>query len=122
LRSRREQRLGVLEGRQGRPRADPATWLHGYRRDCSGYATMALRLDGPGLTTADLAGQSTTITKTDLRPGDQLINPAPDLAGHVVIFDRWADATNTSYVGYELSGSGGTHHRVIPYPYFGDYR
>jgi hypothetical protein len=45
---------------------------------------------------------------------------APDLAGHVVIFDRWTDATMRAYVGYEQSGDGGTHHRVIPYPYFGD--
>jgi hypothetical protein len=27
----------------------------------------------------------------------------------------------TSYLGYEQSGDGGTHHRVIPYPYFGTY-
>ncbi len=27
----------------------------------------------------------------------------------------------TSYVGYERSGDDGTHHRVIPYPYFGGY-
>ena len=28
--------------------SDPATWFHGYRRDCSGYASMALGLPGPG--------------------------------------------------------------------------
>ena len=50
-----------------------------------------------------------------------LINPAPDLAGHVVTFDRWTDTTMTSYEGFERSGDSGTHHRVIPYPYFGDY-
>jgi hypothetical protein len=27
----------------------------------------------------------------------------------------------SSYVGYEQSGDGGTHHRVLPYPYFGGY-
>ncbi|MEO3928874.1 hypothetical protein ABGB07_34210 [Micromonosporaceae bacterium B7E4] len=53
--------------------------------------------------------------------GDLLINPAPNGEGHVVVFERWADGTMTSYVGYEQSGSGGTHHRVIPYPYFGNY-
>jgi hypothetical protein len=26
-----------------------------------------------------------------------------------------------SYVGYEQSGDGGTHHRAIPYAYFGGY-
>jgi cell wall-associated NlpC family hydrolase len=101
--------------------ADPATWLNGYRRDCSGYASMALDLAGPGLTTAELAARSTPITQSELHPGDLLINPAPDSAGHVVIFDRWTDDTMTSYLGYEQSGDGGTHHRVIPYPYFANY-
>jgi hypothetical protein len=97
---------------------DPTTLLDGYRRDCSGYASMALGLPGPGLDTAGLAARSTPVQKTDLRPGDLLINVAAGAAGHVVIFDRWTDATMSSYVGYEQSGDGGTHHRVIPYPYF----
>jgi hypothetical protein len=101
--------------------ADPATWLHGYRRDCSGYASMALDLPGPGLDTAGLAAHATPIGKVDLRPGDLLINPAPDSAGHVVIFDHWVDATMTTYVGFEQSSDGGTHRRAIPYPYVGGY-
>lgn len=104
-----------------RSSADPATWVAGYRRDCSGYASMALGLPGPGLNSAGLAARSTPIRKADLSAGDLLINPAPNLAGHVVIFDHWTDATMSSYVGYEQSGDGGTHHRVIPYPYFGGY-
>jgi hypothetical protein len=100
---------------------DPAALLDGYRRDCSGYASMALGLPGPGLDTAGLAARSTPIQKTDLRPGDLLINIDAGAAGHVVIFDRWADTTMSSYVGYEQSGDGGTHHRVIPYPYFAGY-
>ncbi len=100
---------------------DPGTWFNGYRRDCSGYASMSLGVPGPGLTSAGLADRSTPISKTDLRAGDLLINPAPDLAGHVVIFDHWTDASMTRYVGYEQSGDGGTHHRPIPYPYFHGY-
>ena len=100
---------------------DPSNWFQGYRRDCSGYVSMALGLDGPGLNTSGLAAHSTTIAKADLRPGDLLINTAPDLFGHVVLFDRWADASMTRYYGFEQSGDGGTHHRSIPYPYFGDY-
>ena len=38
-----------------------------------------------------------------------------------MIFDHWVDTAVTSYIGYEQSGDGGTHHRVIPYPYFGSY-
>jgi len=92
---------------------DPADWFQGYRRDCSGYVSMALGLDGPGLNTSGLAGRSTIISKSELLPGDLLINTAPDLRGHVVLFERWTDASMTSYYGYEQSGGGGTHHRVI---------
>jgi hypothetical protein len=98
--------------------SDPTTWFDGYRRDCSGYASMALGLASPGLDTAGLAARSRPIEKAALRGGDLLINPGAGAAGHVVIFDRWTDATMTSYVGYEQSADGGTHHRVIPYPYF----
>ncbi len=56
-----------------------------------------------------------------LRAGDLMINPAGGAAGHVVVFDRWVDASMSSYLGYEQSADGGTHHRVIPYPYFGGY-
>ncbi|GIF02297.1 hypothetical protein [Paractinoplanes rishiriensis] len=100
---------------------NPTNWFRGYRRDCSGYVSMALGLDGPGLNTAGLANASTPISKQQLRAGDLLINTAPDLRGHVVLFDRWTDATKTSYLGYEQSGDGGTHHRAIPFPYFGRY-
>jgi hypothetical protein len=100
---------------------DQATWFGGYRRDCSGYASMALGLAGPGPDGVTLAEQSTSISQAELRAGDLLINPAPGAAGHVVIFDHWADAAMASYVGYEQSGDGGTHHRRIPYPYFGGY-
>jgi len=100
---------------------DPADWYQGYRRDCSGYVSMALGLDGPGLNTAGLAAHSAAISKADLLPGDLLINPAPNLRGHVVLFERWADSSMSSYWGYEQSGDGGTHYRQIPYPYFGTY-
>ena len=100
---------------------DPATWFNGYRRDCSGYVSMALGLAGPGLDAAGLAARSSPTSKADLRAGDLLINPALDNGGHVVIFERWTDATMSSYVGYEQSGDSGTHHRVISYPYFGGY-
>jgi hypothetical protein len=101
---------------------DPNSWFGGYRRDCSGYASMALGLPGPGLTTGGLAAHAIPIPKAALSAGDLLINPVPNLAGHVVIFDHWTDPTMTSYLGYEQSGDGGTHHRVIPYPYFGNYQ
>jgi hypothetical protein len=101
--------------------SDPATLFHGYRRDCSGYASMALGLPGPGLNTSGLAARSTPIRKADLRPGDLLINPALGGAGHVVIFERWTSPDMDAYLAYEQSGDGGTHHRVLPFPYAGGY-
>jgi Protein of unknown function (DUF541) len=83
---------------------------------------LDLGIPGPGLDTGRLATQSTPITKNTLRPGDLLINPAAGSAGHVVIFERWTDTTMNRYLGYEQSADGGTHHRTIPYPYFGDYQ
>ncbi|GGN94090.1 hypothetical protein GCM10010112_83080 [Actinoplanes lobatus] len=100
---------------------DPTDWFHGYRRDCSGYVSMTLGLPGPGLNTAGLAARSTTLTKSQLQPGDLLINTAPNLRGHVVLFERWTDPSMTRYHGYEQSGDGGTHYRTIPYPYYGTY-
>jgi hypothetical protein len=76
---------------------------------------------GPGLDTRGLTARSTPLLKIELRAGDLLINPSPNLRGHVVIFERWTDASMTSYLGYAQSGDGGTHHRAIPYPYFGGY-
>jgi hypothetical protein len=101
--------------------ASPEDLFHGYRRDCSGFVSMALGLPGPGLNTTGLAAASTRIEKADLQPGDLLINTAPNLRGHVVLFESWSDASMTSYDGYEQSSDGGTHHRRIPYPYYGTY-
>lgn len=99
----------------------PGDLFHGYRRDCSGYVSMALGLPGPGLTTVDLADRSTHISKAQLRPGDLMINPDTGLRGHVVLFAGWVDASMNRYYGYEQTGDGGTHYRSIPYPYFGTY-
>jgi hypothetical protein len=99
----------------------PGALFHGYRRDCSGYVSMALGLPGPGLSTVDLAHRSRVIAKADLRGGDLMIKPATGLRGHVVLFAGWADASKASYYGYEQSGDGGTHYRTIPYEYFGTF-
>ncbi|MFF3072853.1 VCBS repeat-containing protein, partial [Kitasatospora sp. NPDC057936] len=94
----------------------------GYRQDCSGYASMAWRLGTPGLDTTSFipGGVASKIEKSQLKPGDALLNDAAGKDGHIVLFDRWADDAHSSYVGYEFSGSG-VHHRTIPYPYFPDY-
>ncbi|MEH6377568.1 FG-GAP-like repeat-containing protein [Streptomyces sp. KLMMK] len=90
----------------------------GHRTDCSGYVSMAWRLSWD-MATPNFGPQGVTekIKKSDLKSGDALLNPKPGRYGHVVLFDKWANADHTKYVGYEFSSSG-VHHREIPYPYF----
>jgi hypothetical protein len=92
--------------------SDPSTWFGGYRRDCSGSASMALGLPAPGLDTGALAAAATPIIKTELQAGDLLINPGVGPAGHVVVFERWTGPGMDTYLGFEQSGDGGTHHRL----------
>jgi hypothetical protein len=111
---------GRPAGQDGGPVPYSMTALfEGYRRDCSGYASMALGLAQPGLDTSGLARVTTPIGKDQLLAGDlMLAEDAGGRQGHVVIFERWADSAMGSYVGFEQSSDGGTHHRVIPWPYF----
>uniref|UniRef100_UPI003D752058 NlpC/P60 family protein n=1 Tax=Streptomyces sp. WAC 04229 TaxID=2203206 RepID=UPI003D752058 len=93
----------------------------GYRTDCSGYVSMAWRLSS-SLTTDTFAGAGVieSISKGELKPGDALLNDNSGANGHVVLFEKWANSSHTSYWGYEFTGSG-VHHREIPYPYYSGY-
>jgi hypothetical protein len=97
----------------------------GYRTDCSGFVSMAWRL-GRSATTGTFGPYTYSITKSELKPGDILDwdNKGPGV-GHVVMFEKWADAAHSSYWAYEQT-PGHTKHRVVPYPYFpghgGPYR
>ena len=92
-----------------------------YRTDCSGYVSMILGLE-TSLVTGDMVADwfAEPLTKEQLRPGDLLVDPAVGAAGHVVLFEKWADTAHTIYWGYEQRGGYGTDHRRIPYPYFHD--
>ncbi|MFE5561623.1 hypothetical protein [Streptomyces sp. NPDC056544] len=94
----------------------------GYRTDCSGFASMAWRLGTPGLDTTSFvpAGVASWIGKSDLKPGDALLNDAAGANGHIVVFGGWVNSARTSYRGYEFTGSG-MHYREIPYPYYSGY-
>jgi hypothetical protein len=110
------------------------TWMHppirysnnagsapgGYRADCSGFVSMAWTIPPPGLTTATLGGVSHVIGKEELTMGDVMLwhNTSGGM-GHVVLFERWADAAHTAYWAYEQAGSpyNGTAHRIVRYPY-----
>ncbi|GAB7185201.1 hypothetical protein ATKI12_5032 [Kitasatospora sp. Ki12] len=95
----------------------------GYRKDCSGYASMAWKLATPGMDTTSFvpSGVASWLgSKEELKAGDAMLNDAAGYSGHIVIFDRWTDSTHTKYDGYEFTSSG-VWHRPIPYPYFPGY-
>lgn len=93
-----------------------------YRTDCSGFVAMAWHLSwSPN--TVTLVDYVTPVTeKSSIRKGDcigTLGEGTGGANGHVVLFEKWADNSHTSYVGLEESGSKGAIRREIPYPYFG---
>ncbi|MGC4948322.1 peptidoglycan-binding protein [Streptomyces sp. DT224] len=96
-------------------------WKDGYRQDCSGFVSMALALGKPGLNTVGLAS-SRSVTKhlsstSQLKKGDLLIDASTSDGDfrHVVIFEKWANASHSSYWAYEQRGSHGTTHRTLSY-------
>ncbi len=74
-----------------------------WRRDCSGFVSMAWRLSGTapnyGLNTASLPSVSTEIAYTALQDGDILDDPTGGNGydPHVIIFDGWVGATGGDF-------------------------
>ncbi|MEV5980766.1 peptidoglycan-binding protein [Streptomyces sp. NPDC052114] len=94
-------------------------YYQGYRKDCSGFVSMAWGLGG-NQWTGSLASYGVRISKNELRPGDMLLfhNPAnPGAGSHVTIFGGWADAPKTRYVAYEQTRPH-TLKRTTPYAYW----
>ncbi|RJQ77725.1 hypothetical protein D5S17_15025 [Pseudonocardiaceae bacterium YIM PH 21723] len=94
-------------------------WKDGYRQDCSGYVSMAAKLPKPGPNTVGLFDSYTTgIAVKDMKPGDLFIDkldrPGADFR-HVVIFEKWVDASHKQYWAYEQRGGHGTDHRKLSY-------
>lgn len=97
-------------------------WKDGYRQDCSGYVSMTLGLGKPGLNTVGLADARNGVTKrlssvSQLRKGDLLIDHSTTDGDfrHVVIFEKWANASHSAYWAYEQRGTYGTTHRQLRY-------
>jgi putative cell wall-binding protein len=92
----------------------------GWRRDCSGFASMCWNLPRPGASTRTLASYADRIQKESLQPGDLLLKSGE----HAVIFGGWVDETRTEYWAYEMSASqsaatgDGSRRRKTPYPYW----
>jgi len=72
----------------------------GYRRDCSGFVSMAWRL-GTSYTSRTIANVAKRIPVSQLRPGDAVHTP-----GHVAIFVKWKNKARRTYVAMEESGWG----------------
>ncbi len=91
-----------------------------YRRDCSGFVSMAWAL-GSSYSTWTLPRVTHRITKAVLRRGDILLHRPSSGYGHVVIFDRWANRAHSAYVAYEQTPDTGDKHHTLPYPYYRDH-
>ncbi|MER5783160.1 hypothetical protein ABT104_15775 [Streptomyces mobaraensis] len=109
----------VARGGKPVPYSRDLTWKDGFRQDCSGYASMALKLPQPGPNTVALAndGWTTPIAMPALGQGDLVIKADSGSARfrHVVIFDHWADAAHTKYWAYEQAGGTGTRYTTHDY-------
>jgi len=67
----------------------------GYRRDCSGFVSMAWKLDR-SYTSRSISSVARRIPKSKLKPGDAVHTP-----GHVSIFAGWRDKRKHRYYVYE---------------------
>lgn len=78
----------------------------GYRRDCSGFVSMAWKL-GRSYTSSTIRSVAKRVPLSKLRPGDAIRTP-----GHVAIFVKWANGARTRYVAMEQStwGRPALHH------------
>jgi hypothetical protein len=88
--------------------------VYSWRRDCSGFVSMALKLGPTGLSapnTTALAGStySSGIAKANMKAGDYLV----DAGNHVVLFHKWANADHTQFWLYEESNpTDDMNHRI----------
>ena len=75
-------------------------YYQGYRRDCSGFVSMAWKLNS-SYTSSSILGQAKTIKMSRLKPGDAVRRP-----GHVEIFSSWKNIRSHQYWALEESQSG----------------
>jgi hypothetical protein len=78
----------------------------GYRRDCSGFVSMAWHLRR-SYTSRSIRAVARRVPLSKLRPGDAVHTP-----GHVAIFVRWKNRAKRTYVAMEESrwGRPAMHH------------
>jgi cell wall-associated NlpC family hydrolase len=81
-------------------------YFAGYRRDCSGFVSMAWHLK-TSYTSRSIDAVAKRIPLSRLRPGDAVHTP-----GHVALFVRWQSKAKRTYVAMEesLRGRPAMHH------------
>jgi hypothetical protein len=77
-----------------------SSYYHGYRRDCSGFVSMAWKLKS-SYTSSDIGSVAHKISWSKLKPGD-----AVRRSGHVEIFDGWKNKKKRQYWALEESTWG----------------
>jgi hypothetical protein len=90
-----------------------SAYRDGYRTDCSGFVSMAWRLNR-NYWTGDLHTVGASIPFSSLRPGDMLLyhNPAnPTNGSHVVLFDKWVGAVGGDFWIYEQTPPRAVHRK-----------
>ena len=97
-------RTAVLDRAHGwvakKVRYSQSSSFAGYRRDCSGFVSMAWKL-GRSYTSRTIHAVAVRVPLAHLQPGDAVHTP-----GHVAIFVKWANKARTRYVAMEESRRG----------------
>ncbi|WP_399927836.1 hypothetical protein [Streptomyces kanamyceticus] len=82
-----------------------SAYYQGYRKDRSGFVSMAWGL-GSNQCTGSLAAYGVRIGKSQLKPGDMLLFhnlSHPGTGSHVTISGGWTDSSKTRYMAYEAT-------------------
>jgi hypothetical protein len=83
-----------------RVRYSQRRYYRGYRRDCSGFVSMAWKLK-KSYTSSTIRRKAKRVPWRKLKPGDAVRRP-----GHVVIFAGWKNKRKRRYVSLEESTWG----------------
>jgi cell wall-associated NlpC family hydrolase len=85
---------------------DQSATRDNYRTDCSGFVSYAWTL-AESAVTGTLNQYSNQVSFDDMQPGDALNNQTTGNSGHVVLFVKWVDKTNGTFIAYEENGGPG---------------
>lgn len=82
-------------------------YYEGYRQDCSGFVSMAWKLN-TSYTTRSIHTKAKRVGVKSLRAGDAVLNP-----GHVVLFVKWKNKKQGTFYAYEEPSSGKTARKSV---------